>query len=87
MFRKSGISENIPDPIFLCAGKEEGHVDTCEGDSGSALMTNDNDNDKKQYFVNGIVSWGIGCGTPNRPGIYTRVAHYLSWINSIIQND
>jgi secreted trypsin-like serine protease len=33
----------------------------------------------------GIVSWGIRCGEPNTPGIYTRVNRYLQWIveNSI----
>ena len=34
----------------------------------------------------GITSIGDGCGKANRPGIYTRVAAYQSWINATINS-
>ncbi|KAL3284730.1 hypothetical protein HHI36_018875 [Cryptolaemus montrouzieri] len=50
----------------ICAGSEKGGKDACLGDSGGPLVVNG-----KQA---GIVSWGRGCGEPNKPGVYTSVA-------------
>jgi len=35
----------------------------------------------KKYIQVGIVSWGIGCGDENVPGVYSSVAVNSQWIN------
>ncbi|XP_076233544.1 serine proteinase stubble [Calliopsis andreniformis] len=58
---------------FICAGKAT--KDSCSGDSGGPLMVNDG-----RWTQVGVVSWGIGCGKGQYPGVYTRVTHFLPWI-------
>ncbi|XP_055857464.1 phenoloxidase-activating factor 2-like [Episyrphus balteatus] len=64
---------------LMCAGGEIGK-DTCKGDGGSPLvcpMANNSD----RYYQVGIVSWGIGCGNENVPGVYANVKALRSWID------
>jgi secreted trypsin-like serine protease len=53
---------------MLCAGT--GLADTCEGDSGGPLLVPSGG----ALVLAGITSWGLGCGNPGIPGVYTRVA-------------
>uniref|UniRef100_A0A1B6D1R4 Phenoloxidase-activating factor 2 n=1 Tax=Clastoptera arizonana TaxID=38151 RepID=A0A1B6D1R4_9HEMI len=59
---------------FICAGQAT--RDSCSGDSGGPLMINDG-----RWTQVGVVSWGIGCGKGQYPGVYTRVTHFMPWIS------
>lgn len=64
---------------FLCAGGEKGN-DTCHGDGGSPLVCPIK-GQPYRYYQAGIVSWGIGCGQQNIPGVYVDVAQFRNWID------
>jgi len=53
---------------MVCAGTPEGGKDSCNGDSGGALVL------KKSGKQVGIVSWGTGCAEKEHPGVYANVA-------------
>lgn len=69
------------DATMLCAGLAEGGRDACQGDSGGPLFITDGQNRPVQI---GVVSWGIGCGDPNSPGIYANVAALADFIFSAV---
>ncbi|XP_068626100.1 phenoloxidase-activating factor 2-like [Battus philenor] len=64
---------------FMCAGGEWGR-DTCAGDGGSPLVC-PVPFQKDRYVQSGIVSWGVGCGDHNTPGVYVDVAAVRTWID------
>ncbi|XP_007172366.2 hepatocyte growth factor activator isoform X1 [Balaenoptera acutorostrata] len=68
-------------PNMLCAGYFDCRSDACQGDSGGPLACEKNG----VAYLYGLISWGDGCGQPNKPGVYTRVASYVDWISDRIR--
>lgn len=70
----------------LCAGGESGK-DSCYGDSGGPLMRayKEDPEGHPQWVADGVVSWGEGCGSPGKPGVYTNTVKYIDWIKETIE--
>ncbi|XP_051790796.1 serine protease 27-like [Erpetoichthys calabaricus] len=66
---------------MMCAGYAEGGKDACNGDNGGPLVCRRRTDGS--WVQAGIVSWGYGCGIPNKPVIYTRVSSVTAWIQKM----
>ncbi|MGW2564049.1 S1 family peptidase [Streptomyces sp. NPDC001514] len=75
---RSSYPELVPNEE-ICAGYNEGGVDTCQGDSGGPMFRRDN---AGAWIQVGIVSWGYGCARAGYPGVYTEVSTFAAAIKS-----
>jgi len=79
----------------FCAMVEGGGKDSCQGKRSKVFsqlnlifaFKGDSGGPIHQWLDDhweqvGIVSFGIGCGLANNPGIYTRLSYYYDWIQS-----
>lgn len=64
----------------ICAGQPRGDTDACTNDSGGPLIKLNRNGCPYQI---GIVSWGVRCGVPDSPGVYTKVSAYADWIRAV----
>lgn len=76
--------QGFPPATQICAGvrSTSGPRDSCQGDSGGPFVQKDSSTG--QWYVAGIVSYGVGCGGR---GAYTRVSAYESWIQQTIASN
>ncbi|XP_044762636.1 trypsin-2-like [Coccinella septempunctata] len=65
----------VTDRMF-CAKVDDGSKDSCKGDSGGPFIINGT--------IYGIVSWGFDCGSPENPGVYTRVPYFFDFVNNTL---
>lgn len=79
--------ENFITEGMMCAeGSGEGIKDTCNGDSGGALIARSVNKPGTIEQV-GIVSYGVGCGNPLFPGVYTNLNFYGQWIDKVVKEN
>ena len=60
---------------MLCAGSTAGGSDACQSDSGGPLAA--------YGRLIGVVSFGLGCGDQQYPGVYVDVSKFRAWITSV----
>lgn len=77
------LRNGIVDDTQFCAGSHTDNKDTCQGDSGGPLQIYHKTH-YCMYTVIGVTSFGKACGLAQNPGVYTRVAAYLPWIESVV---
>ncbi|XP_075287795.1 transmembrane protease serine 2 isoform X2 [Opisthocomus hoazin] len=75
------IYDGLVLPTMVCAGYLQGGIDSCQGDSGGPLVTYEN----SVWWLVGDTSWGSGCATPNRPGVYGNMTAFTDWIYKNMQ--
>lgn len=80
---REGLAEIYDDVTIdaqtqICAGR--GGTDACQGDSGGPLVLR-TVNGPVQV---GVVSWGLGCGRTETPGVYMRLSAYRGWIAGVL---
>lgn len=76
---------------MMCAWSESS--DACLGDSGGPLVVSSGEEEEEEDgdtagrdedIQVGIVSFGVGCNSPDFPGLYSRVSDQIGWIDEVV---
>ncbi|XP_060537059.1 venom protease-like isoform X2 [Cylas formicarius] len=78
--KRAFMNRTVIDDRIMCAGYLMGGKDACKGDSGGPLMYGKNRGHNSTFYLLGVVSYGYRCAEEGYPGVYTRVTHYIEWI-------
>ena len=65
---------------MVCGGNIDIGPDTCEGDSGGAMLCQCGNQDR--WHLKGLVSFGAGCSSTASPGVFTKVDSFTNWIEN-----
>ena len=68
---------------MVCAGLDQGGIDTCQGDSGGPMVCEHSG----KFYIEGVTSWGFGCAKPGLYGVYADVRYLRSWILETMANN
>ena len=68
------------DQSMICAGKRQGGKDACQGDSGGPMVCKH----RGKYYLEGAVSWGVGCAEKGNYGVYADIPYFKKWIAKIM---
>ncbi|MBS9834939.1 trypsin-like serine protease [Vibrio alginolyticus] len=73
--RAKGLGYDRQGEGVFCAGVAG--KDSCAGDSGGPIFFHNN----RGYVQIGLVSWGDGCARSDKPGVYTKLSAFETWLN------
>ncbi|XP_037093905.1 phenoloxidase-activating factor 2-like [Pollicipes pollicipes] len=65
-------------PSFVCT-RSEATCDLGEDRAGSPLTCPDAA--AREHQLRGLVAWGVGCQSQQKPGVYTSVSDFYRWID------
>ncbi|CAG9834706.1 unnamed protein product [Diabrotica balteata] len=76
----SSLPQGIIKDRLVCAGGNT--IDGCQSESGGPLQIfrRDESGTNCMYDAVGISSFGVPCGISQKPSVFTRVSHYIPWI-------
>lgn len=77
------LPKGVDEEIQVCYAAHKAGEDMCKGDGGAPIQI-ESAKFHCMYEIIGLTSVGKACGKVEEPGLYTKVAPYVPWIESIV---